>query len=134
MCELATWESLEAQGKAARSLRGDKVENAFLGEPYLLKPGGFITALQLRTNTYENRLTTNRYSPQHDMTCRGCGARLETLKHILGECVSNKPARIHRHDEIVDLIESELLGDGVTEVSKEPRLRQAALGLLGLVA
>lgn len=127
--ELAIWESLEAQGKAARSLRGDKVGNALLREPNLLKPSGFITVLLLCTNTYGNRTTINRYSTQHDLCCQGCGARLETLSHILGECVSNKTNRIYRHDEIIDLIESELLGDGVTEVSKEPRLRQTARGL-----
>lgn len=128
--ELERWESLEAQGKAARSLRGDKAGNAFMYDPSLLKPSRFITALQLRTNTGGNRTTIHRYSPQQDLSCRGCGHRLETLAHILGECTSTKPARIKRHDEIVNLIESELLGKRGTEVCKEPRLHLEARGRL----
>ncbi|XP_046666741.1 uncharacterized protein LOC124358491 [Homalodisca vitripennis] len=80
--ELTRWENLGSQGKAALSFRGDRVGNAVMYEPSLLRPCTFTTALHLRTNTGGNRTTINRYSPQPDLTCRRCGAKLETLGRV----------------------------------------------------
>jgi hypothetical protein len=47
---------------------------------------------------------------------------LETLGHILGQCTHTKSARIRRHDEIKDFIETAAQKVNSTEVSKEPHL------------
>lgn len=68
--ELLTWKNLVSQGKAVPALTGDRVENAFMYDPSLLKPCRFITSMQLRTNTAGNRMSLNRAIPQTDMRCR----------------------------------------------------------------
>jgi len=120
--ELLRWSKLEAQGKAVQSFTGDKVGNSFLRNPMLLKPCRFITALQLRTNTAGNRTSLHRAHPQVDLKCRKCRSSLETLGHILGQCTHTKSARIRRHDEIKDFIETAAQKVNSTEVSKEPHL------------
>jgi len=121
--ELETWRGLEAQGKAVSSFKGDKVGNAIMRDPSLLKPTRFITALQLRTNTAGNRTTLNRARQNVDPSCRKCRVKLETLNHILGECTYTKPARIRRHDDIVKYIECRVMNIEGTEVSTEPNLK-----------
>jgi hypothetical protein len=118
-----SWGEQLAQGKSVKSFAGDKVRNAFLYEPNLLKPCRFITALQLRTNTGGNRSSLNRAVPQADLLCRKCRVQKETLAHILGQCIHTKGPRIKRHNEIRDLIESSLQEkDEAVEVMKEPEL------------
>lgn len=43
-----------------------------------------------------------------DSKCRACKEEEETLGHILGKCQTTKPKRIHRHNEIVNLIKNRL--------------------------
>jgi hypothetical protein len=61
--ELERWGEQLAQGKSVKSFADDKIGNAFLYEPCLLKHCRFITALQIRTNTGGNRSSLNRAVP-----------------------------------------------------------------------
>ncbi|KDR21437.1 Retrovirus-related Pol polyprotein from type-1 retrotransposable element R2 [Zootermopsis nevadensis] len=71
-----------------------------------------------------NRTSLNRAVPQTDVSCRKCGARKETLAHILGECIHTKAAVIRRHTEIRDLIMDKIMSnDKTAEVTKEPELQ-----------
>jgi hypothetical protein len=120
--ELDRWGEQLAQGGSVTSFTDDKIGNAFLYEPHLLKPCRFITALQLRTNTGGNRSSLNRAVPQRSLLCRKCHLHKETLAHILGNCIHTKGPRIKRHNEIRDLIESSLQEMEAVEVTKEPDL------------
>jgi hypothetical protein len=120
--ELNQWSKLQTQGKAVWSFTADKIGNSFLKNPTLLKPSRFITALQLRTNTAGNRTSLHRACPQPDLKCRKCKLSLETLGHIIGQCTHTKSARIRRHDEIKDFIETTVQKLETTEVCKEPNL------------
>lgn len=129
--ELKRWRDLVAQGGTVESLAGDKIGNSFLRDPTLLKPCRFITALQLRTNTADNRTSLNRAIPQKDLSCRKCRASKETLAHILGQCIHTKAARIRRHNEITDYMEKLILErDKEAIVSKEPLIPLAEGGNL----
>ena len=104
---------------------GDKIGNAFLTEPGLLKPCRLTTALQLRSNTAANRTALNRAVPQADLMCRKCRVQLETLPHILGQCEQTKGSRIRRHDEMKEFIEAHILNGkrGERTVTTEAELR-----------
>lgn len=101
--ETERWKRLASQGHGVRDFKNDKIGNAWLRDPSLLKPSRYIDALKLRTNTIGTRVVMNRVS-QMDDKCRRCGMQRETLGHILGLCIHTKSKRIHRHDEIKDLI------------------------------
>lgn len=45
-----------------------------------------------------------RANKDPDITCRRCRAQIETLGHVIGNCLHTKPSRIRRHDEIKNLI------------------------------
>ena len=102
--ELAAWAALVSQGKSVQSHTDDKIGNAWLYNPSLLKPGRFITALKMRTNTTANRTTLARAAPVADVRCRKCKSKPETLAHILGQCTVMKEHTIRRHNEILDLV------------------------------
>jgi hypothetical protein len=87
--------------------RGDKIGNAWLRNPKLLKPSHHIDALKLRTYTYGTRVVLDRISPINTM-CRGCGMQRETLGHISGKYNHTKNKRIRRHDEIKHFIAERL--------------------------
>jgi len=84
--ETERWEQLSSQGQGVGEFRGDKIGNAWLRNPKLLKPSRHIDALKLRTNTYGTRVVLNRIFPINTM-CRGCGMQRETLGHISSGCV-----------------------------------------------
>lgn len=129
--ELQKWSALGSQGKSVASLTDDKIANAWLYSPSLLKPCRYITALKMRTNTCPTRVALNRAGPQPDLKCRQCHARLETLGHILGECTATKAQRIRRHDEICDLIMEEVTKQGrQVAVVDEPTVRDPQQGNL----
>lgn len=78
-----------------------------------------ITALKLRTYTAGNSVALNRASPQEDINCIKCHNLLETLGHILGQCVVNKKDRIRRHDEILEFIFNKMSTDKQNTLTKE---------------
>ncbi|XP_076230185.1 uncharacterized protein LOC143175332 [Nomia melanderi] len=98
------WQQLISQGQGVEYFREDKIGNSWLANPNLLKPSRYIDALKLRTNTFGNRTTLHRAKLNEDVRCRKCKAQPETLGHIIGGCISVKPMRSRRHDEIKDLI------------------------------
>lgn len=98
------WQQLISQGQGVEYFREDRIGNAWLSNPKLLKPSRYIDALKMRTNTFGNKTTLSRAKMTDNVSCRKCGAQPETLGHIIGGCISVKPMRIRRHDEIKDLI------------------------------
>lgn len=58
--ELAAWAALVSQGKSVKSHTDDRIGNAWLYKPSLLKPCRFITALKMRTNTTANKVVMSR--------------------------------------------------------------------------
>lgn len=74
----------------------------------LLKSSRLIDAIKLRTNTIPTRATMKRAHENMDSTCRACGEADETQGHIIGQCATTKAKRIHRHNEIVDLLKNRL--------------------------
>jgi hypothetical protein len=102
--ELHEWALLSSQGKAVKNFVGDKLGNAWLYDPRMLKSGQFITAWQMRSNVAANKVALDRARSLPDLNCRKCWAEEETLGHILGMCLYTKKQRIHWHDEIKDFI------------------------------
>ena len=103
--ELEQWASLGSQGKSVNALADDKIANAWLQDTTLLKPHRMITALKMRTNSCADRAAMSRAKlGTGDLSCRRCGSQKETLGHILGQCVSTKPDRIRRHDDICKVV------------------------------
>ncbi|CAK9834503.1 Retrovirus-related Pol polyprotein from type-2 retrotransposable element R2DM [Anthophora retusa] len=98
------WRSLISQGQGVADFFGDKIGNAWLYHPELLKPSRYLDALKLRTNTFGTKVALNRAKKNLDVNCRRCGVQVETLGHILGNCIHTKPMRIKRHNEICQMI------------------------------
>jgi hypothetical protein len=112
--ELARWASLKAQGKAVNAFKDNKISNAWLTNPDILRPSRYITALKMRANVAADKASLSRAKLKEDINCRKCHVLKETLGHILGQCASTKKERIERHDKIKDFI----LGR-VVEIDKE---------------
>ncbi|KAG7196443.1 hypothetical protein KM043_018829, partial [Ampulex compressa] len=122
--ELEEWGKCVAQGKAVANTKDDRIGNAWLYKPWLLKPGRFLTALRLRTDTAGTRVAMNRATPQLDTKCRKCKTLPETLAHVIGQCTYTKAARIRRHDSIVNLVMAEVHSkDKEAVVMKEPKIK-----------
>ncbi|KMQ92432.1 r2 protein [Lasius niger] len=106
--ETEKWEQLVSQGQGVREFRKDKIGNAWLYDPSLLKLSRFLDALRLRTNTFGVRVALRRANPDINHICRRCAGQPETLRHFLGNCTHTKPQRIRRHDEIKNLLAHKL--------------------------
>lgn len=129
--ELASWAALVSQGKSVQSLTDDKIGNAWLYKPTLLKPCRFTTALKMRTNTTANRVAMSRAGPVADIKCRKCKAQPETLGHILGQCTVMKEFTIRRHNEILDLIIDKVVSrDKEAAVTRETTYKMPSGGNL----
>ncbi|CAK9796556.1 Retrovirus-related Pol polyprotein from type-2 retrotransposable element R2DM [Anthophora plagiata] len=98
------WKNLISQGQEVSEFFSDKIGNAWLYHPELLKPSRYLDALKLRTNTFGTKVALNRAKKNLDVRCRRCGVQAETLGHILGNCIQTKSLRIKRHNEICKLI------------------------------
>lgn len=90
--------------KATKAFANCPVANAWLANPRLLKTCRQVTALQMRTNTCADRVSLSRANEREDVRCRKCQVQLETLGHILGQCVHTKKERIKRHNDIRDYV------------------------------
>lgn len=101
---LVTWGKLTSQGKGVKAFTNDKAGNAWLYDPGLLKPGRFITALKMRTNTTANKTVLHRAGRVGSASCRKCKSQPETLAHILGQCTIMKEQTIRRHNELLDFV------------------------------
>ncbi|KAH0816595.1 hypothetical protein GEV33_006196 [Tenebrio molitor] len=121
--ELRRWSSQSSHGKSVQSLTDDKIANAWLYNKKLLKPSNFITALKMRANVTADKVALNKARPQADLKCRKCKVQIETLGHILGQCILTKDQRIRRHNEIRDLVlEQVIKRDPQAAVTKEPTI------------
>lgn len=119
--EQKAWESLSSQGKGVAAYKDDRIGNSFLYRHTLLKPTRYISALKLRANVAGNKVSISRAAKSGDVLCRQCKVQLETLGHILGQCINTKKSRISRHNEIRDVIESRIANR--TEVCKEMQIQ-----------
>ena len=118
--DTSRWKSFASQGQGINEFFGDRVGNAWLYNPELLKPSRYLDALKLRTNTCGTRVALRRTKRDIDVNCRRCGVQVETLGHILGLCTHTKSKRIKRHNEICELI-----ADNVSKkfaIFREPEL------------
>jgi predicted transcriptional regulator len=102
--EINKWAQLKSKGKAVTSFKDDRIGNAWLYKPSLLKPSRFVTALRMRSATTSDKVTMSKVVPQTNLKCRKCKLCNETLAHILGQCIYTKTQRIRRHDEIRDFV------------------------------
>jgi hypothetical protein len=105
--ERKDWQELSCQGAGVKDFRDDPIGNSWIFDPSFLKSSRFIDAVKMRTNTAGVRTTLRRADPSLPLECRRCKVKMESLGHVLGECISNKPERMHRHDEIVTMVEEE---------------------------
>ncbi|CAH2021857.1 unnamed protein product, partial [Acanthoscelides obtectus] len=106
--EYSSWKGLPCQGDGVEEFK-DRLSNEWLTRNDLLSSGRMIDALRMRTNTYGNRTTLIRAGHDHlSHLCRVCENRPESLSHIIGGCPELKPRVIKRHDEIGNLVESEV--------------------------
>lgn len=99
------WEQLASQGQGVHEFKNDKIGNAWLQRPALLKPSRYLDALKLRSNTFGTRVVLRRQNKEIDPMCRRCKMQLETLGHVIGNFLFTKNKRIHRHNEVVKIIE-----------------------------
>jgi hypothetical protein len=110
--QLREWAALPSKGKSVDAFEDDRYGNAWLYNPSLLKPSRFLTALRMRSGTTSDRVSLHTAIPQATTKCRKCKTCVETLAHVLGQCMHTKKQRIHRHDEIRDLISKKLATNG----------------------
>ena len=96
--EIMRWASLQSQGKSVRSFIKNKIANAWLINPQILKPSKYITALKMRANVAADKVSLARAKIKRDVECRKCHVQKETLGHILGQCIHTKRERIEKHD------------------------------------
>uniref|UniRef100_A0A3B4AWH2 Reverse transcriptase domain-containing protein n=1 Tax=Periophthalmus magnuspinnatus TaxID=409849 RepID=A0A3B4AWH2_9GOBI len=94
------WTNQKSHGKGVLAFKGDKISNAWLRDPIKagLSESEFISALQLRTNTF---LTVKGKGPSPPATnCALCGYESGTLAHIVGNCNVLKEIRMANHNKI----------------------------------
>lgn len=105
--EFRRWTSQLAHGQGVSWFRNNPLGNHWLLNTTALKPGQFIDALKLRTNTFGTRTAINRAARNNITICRRCNLKPETLGHVIGECTAGQRARIERHNWIVGRIEED---------------------------
>ena len=81
--------------------------------------GSNYDSLKLRTNTFGVNVALRHADNAVLADCRHCKVKLETLGHMLGECVAGKSMRIHRHNEAVLKIADEANRKGFTGTHEE---------------
>jgi len=106
--EISAWSQLNSQGHGIKDIARHPASNVWLRDSTYLSASRHINALKLRTNTLGTKVACMRADPNIDPYCRRCsewGFQIpESLGHVLGECIAGKPARIHRHNEIVEVV------------------------------
>uniref|UniRef100_A0A6M2DYL2 Putative reverse transcriptase n=1 Tax=Xenopsylla cheopis TaxID=163159 RepID=A0A6M2DYL2_XENCH len=117
--EWKCWSNCASQGQGLRWFRNDKFGNEWLLNKSLLKPGRFIDALRLRTNTFGTRVVLNRAKQDVPLECRECHCAAESLGHVLGACPSLHGHVIRRHNDILDVVTTALEEQGAVDVLKE---------------
>lgn len=90
------WIDLPSQGVGVEHFWNDPIGNSWLLDQGTLRPGQFIDALKLRTNTHGTRVAIRRADRGAPAMCRRCHGKPETLGHVVGECTAGKRSRISR--------------------------------------
>ena len=113
------WSEKLTQGIGASTWVNERDCNYWLRNgPYSQRE--FITALELRTNTYPTRACLARTGHQGPTMCRRCGRTVETLGHISGACAFVRRMRIRRHNSICTIVQNKMLGKGWTVLWEQP--------------
>lgn len=113
------WAKQPVQGQGVCEFADEPIGNAWLSRSDLLRSSRLIDAIKMRTNTLPTRATLKRAYEDMDPICRACKEDQETLGHILGKCRTTKSKRIHRHNEIVNLLKNRLAHNGTIMVEPE---------------
>jgi hypothetical protein len=77
----------------------------------------------MRSGTTGDRVTLNSLIPQARVACRRCGAQLETLAHVLGQCTHTESMVIKRHDSIRNFVSSTAARKLETKILEEPSIK-----------
>lgn len=113
------WVEQPSQGMGVAHFWDDPVGNCWLLDQGILRPGQFIDALKLRTNTHGTRVAIRRADRGAQVMCRRCTSKPETLGHVIGECTAGRRSRIARHNEAVGRIAEVLAEKPGTVVARE---------------
>jgi len=105
--ELKAWSLLPTKGRGVTAFADDRNGNAWLYNPYLLKPSRFLTALRLRGGMTSDKVTMNKVVPQTFVRCRDAESSVEDLGTgrgvVLGRAVATLRSRLEdsscRRDE-----------------------------------
>ena len=116
------WSEMRSQGKGVAYFKGDRIANDFQFNENLFPDNRYIDCLKIRTNTAGVRETLARAGGVKDVSCRSCKQPVETLGHVLGQCVLHASRRIARHNKIVNILSRHFQQRGF-KVMEEPRLK-----------
>lgn len=72
MEETDRWKQLISQGQGIHCFANDKIVNALLYNPKLLKLSRYLDTLRLQTNTFSTRIVLRRINERINPSCRKC--------------------------------------------------------------
>jgi hypothetical protein len=76
------------------TMANNQLQGTRLYDPNLLKPSRFLTPLRVRSGMTSDKVTLNKLVPQSSAACHKCYSGVETLAHILEQCIYTKPKQI----------------------------------------
>jgi hypothetical protein len=76
--ELTRCASLQSQGKVVKAFTDNRIANACLLNPKILRPSKFLTALKMKADVAGDRAALARAKIKGRVTCRKCHAQKET--------------------------------------------------------
>uniref|UniRef100_A0A3B3ZBK2 Reverse transcriptase domain-containing protein n=1 Tax=Periophthalmus magnuspinnatus TaxID=409849 RepID=A0A3B3ZBK2_9GOBI len=129
----AKWAGQISHGKGVGNFKQDKLSNYWCRDPIGagLTQSEFITALQLRSNTYI--ITKGHGSTLLNSSCRLCSYATGTLAHVIGNCPLLRDNRMRTHNNVCKRLADVAEGKG-WRVWREHRLSVGgATGVPGLV-
>uniref|UniRef100_A0A3Q2YQL5 Reverse transcriptase domain-containing protein n=1 Tax=Hippocampus comes TaxID=109280 RepID=A0A3Q2YQL5_HIPCM len=104
------WEKHGSHNKGVSMFRNDKISNTWLRDPSKVsfKPKHYILGLALRSGLPPISDDRHSVSTHANSECRRCGAKNESLSHILGQCTYVKRNIIRRHNKLCDDLQTEM--------------------------
>lgn len=122
---LQEWGRLSVAGQGVKDFQNKRSNSWATSNATYFGEADFITAMQLRSNTFPCRATMSRAGRPSDALCRRCHSTVETVGHISGHCLSVKNYRIKRHNVITQTVAEKTKQQGWL-VSNEPRIRDSS--------
>ena len=125
------WAAMKDQGKGARTIGG--AGSAFLAQPRGMWEADYRFAVAGRLNQIDTHSVLKRRRLRAHDKCRlpGC-SRSETLAHVLNHCAGTMDAVRARHDDVLQLIVSEISASaGALPDRVELRVNQTVPSLPG---